>query len=158
MTPKEHVESIKEKILKSNEFVLDSLSGAIDRLQKAFPRYGSFLMEFIQNADDAGSNSLTIEINGNCIKIFNDGRQFSKDDVESIYKVSRSSKFLISDCLEIHSGGYHFKFDKNAWNEPKQIPWQVIPIWIDRPDIELPKGKTTAFIIPIRNSNLMNKL
>jgi len=174
MTPKEHVESIKEKILKSNEFVLDSLSGAIDRLQKAFPRYGSFLMEFIQNADDAGSNSLTIEINGNCIKIFNDGRPFSKDDVESICKVGRSSKtpkdyigylgvgfkavFLISDCPEIHSGGYHFKFDKNAWNEPKQIPWQVIPIWIDRPDIELPKGKTTAFIVPIRNSNLMSKL
>jgi len=113
-------------------------------------------MEFIQNADDAESKCIKIEIIEDYIKIFNDGKSFSKEDVESICKVGRSSKtpkdyigylgvgfkaiFLISDCPEIHSGSYHFKFDKNAW--------QIIPIWIDNPNVELPKDKTTAFIMP----------
>jgi hypothetical protein len=67
-TPREFIEDIKSRYLRSDEDVLDSLMGAIDRLQKAFPRYGSFLMEFIQNADDAKSQSLKIEIVENTIK------------------------------------------------------------------------------------------
>ncbi len=42
---KEYVENIRRKQMRSDEFILDSLTGAIDRLEKAFPRYGSFLME-----------------------------------------------------------------------------------------------------------------
>jgi hypothetical protein len=61
-TPKEYIEEIRNRQLSSDkEFILDSLTGAIDRLQKAFPRYGSFLMEFVQNADDAKSQSMKIE-------------------------------------------------------------------------------------------------
>jgi len=132
--PKEYIENIKTEQLKSNkEFILDSLAGAIDRLQKAFPRYGSFLMEFVQNADDAKSQSLKIEILTDSIRIFNDGDPFSEDDVKSICKVGRSSKtpkdyigylgvgfkavFLISDCPEIYSGDFLFRFNKNAWDD-----------------------------------------
>lgn len=176
VNPKEYIEYIKNNQLNSNkEFILDSLSGAIDRLQKAFPRYGSFLMEFIQNADDAESRSLMIEIleDTNTIRIYNDGKPFSEEDVKSICKVGRSSKtpkdyigylgvgfkavFLISDCPEIHSGGYHFKFDKNKWNDSEHIPWQVIPIWIEDYNIELPESKT-CFVLPIKTSELMEKL
>jgi hypothetical protein len=138
MTPKEYIENIKSKLIKSDrEFILDSLAGAIDRLQKAFPRYGSFLMEFIQNADDAKSKSLKIEILNNAIRISNDGNPFSEKDVKSICKVGRSSKtpkdyigylgvgfkavFLISECPEIYSGDFRFKFDKNAWDDPSDI-------------------------------------
>lgn len=38
MTPREHIENIKSRQINSDkEFILDSLTGAIDRLQKAFP-------------------------------------------------------------------------------------------------------------------------
>jgi len=173
--PKEYIENIKTEQLKSNkEFILDSLSGAIDRLQKAFPRYGSFLMEFVQNADDAKSQSLKIEILTDSIRIFNDGDPFSEDDVKSICKVGRSSKtpkdyigylgvgfkavFLISDCPEIYSGDFLFRFNKNAWDDTAHTPWQVIPQWIDDPHIEFSDKYRTAFNLPLKEIRLVEKL
>jgi len=58
MRSKDHIENVRDIYVHSNvEFVLSSLNKSIDRLEKAFPRYGSFLMEFIQNADDVNSKS-----------------------------------------------------------------------------------------------------
>ena len=72
MDLKGFINNIRERQIKSDkEFMLDSLAGGIDRLQKAFPRYGSFLMEFVQNADDARSSSLKIEILNNQLLISN---------------------------------------------------------------------------------------
>jgi len=173
-TPRDHIRDIKNRQTNSDkEFILDSLTGAIDRLQKAFPRYGSFLMEFVQNADDAKSRSLKIEILQNTIRISNDGLVFSEEDVKSICKVGRSSKtpkdyigylgvgfkavFLISERPEIYSDGYQFKFDKTAWQDSEHIPWQVIPIWIDNPNVGLPEYKT-VFVLPLKAPNLIEKL
>jgi len=173
-TPKEYIEDINNRQINSDkEFILDSLTGAIDRLQKAFPRYGSFLMEFIQNADDAKSRSLKIEILKNTIRIFNDGLPFSEEDVKSICKVGRSSKtskdyigylgvgfksvFLISECPEIYSDGYQFKFDKTIWQGSEHIPWQVIPVWIDNKNFDISE-KRTNFILPLKSPNLIEKL
>lgn len=92
MNPKGYIEEIQKKYENSKDIVLDSLAGAIDRLQKAFPSRGHFIMEFIQNADDENSKSIKIEIDEDIIKFFNDGECFSQEDVESICKVGRSSK------------------------------------------------------------------
>ena len=169
------IEDIKNRQLSSDpEFMLDSLAGSIDDIQKAFPRYGSFLMEFVQNADDAKSQSLKIEIAEDAIRIFNDGLPFSNEDVTSICKVGRSSKtpkdyigylgvgfkavFLISECPEIYSGDFRFRFAKDAWDDPLHIPWQVVPLWIEKPQIELPGQYTTAFNLKVRNLELLEKL
>ena len=119
---KRHIEEIQRKYTTSPELTLDSLTGAIDRLQKAFPRRGHFVMEFIQNADDAKSRSMRIDIAQQEIRMLNNGSPFSKADVESICRVGRSSKtaedyigylgvgfksvFLISECPEVYSGEY----------------------------------------------------
>lgn len=163
--PKEYIEEIQKKYEDSDrDIVLDSLAGAIDRLQKAFPGRGHFLMEFIQNADDANSKSMKIEIEKGCITIFNNGDYFSRKDIKSICKVGRSSKtpedyigylgvgfksvFLISNCPQIYSGSYQFKFDKNHWMNRENIPWQVMPIWVDNNlDMQNETWKT-VFIIP----------
>ena len=172
--PKDIIEAIKNRQVTSDkEFVLDSLSGAIDRLQKAFPRYGSFIMEFIQNADDAESNSLLFEISLNNIKIFNDGLPFIEKDIKNICKIGRSSKtvkdyigylgvgfksvFLISDSPEIYSGDFRFKFSKTDWGDPKHIPWQIIPLWIDTPITTSNRYKTT-FNIPVKSHEIFTKL
>jgi len=48
MNAHDHIEDIKNRYLNSDkEFVLPSLNRSIDRIEKAFPRYESFLMEFI---------------------------------------------------------------------------------------------------------------
>lgn len=169
ISPRGFIEEIRNKIISSDRFVLDSLSGAIDRLQKAFPRYGSFLMEFVQNADDAKSESLKIEIQQDTIRISNNGHPFYKDDVESICKVGRTSKtaieyigylgvgfkavFLISETPQIYSGSYRFKFDRNFWSNSDQIPWQIIPVWIEKPSINLSDYSTkynTVFELPLK--------
>ena len=174
-TPKEFIENIKEKITKSDEeYILESLTGAIDRIQKTFPRYGSFLMEFVQNADDAKSQSLKIEILQNSIKISNDGIPFTEENVKPICKVGRSSKspedfigylgvgfksvFLISDCPEIYSGNFRFKFDKNGWDNPTNIPWQVIPLWIEESLIDLNSNYQTIFNLPLKDVKLIEVL
>ena len=163
--PKGYIEGIQKKYENSDrDIVLDSLAGAIDRLQKAFPGRGHFLMEFIQNADDANSKSMKIEIDKDCITIFNNGDYFSLKDIKSICKVGRSSKtpedyigylgvgfksvFLISNCPQIYSGSYQFKFDKNHWRNRENTPWQVMPIWIDN-NLEMQNESwKTVFIIP----------
>jgi hypothetical protein len=173
-TPRQFIEDIQVRQTKSDkEFILDSLTGAIDRLQKAFPRYGSFLMEFMQNADDADSESLKIEIGASIIEISNDGRVFSEEDVKSICKVGRSSKtpkdyigylgvgfkaaFLISDNPKIDSGNFSFKFDKNAWPDPSHTPWQVIPLWVEGTPSISPEY-TTVFSLPVKDSTLLQKI
>lgn len=174
VSPQEFIEDIQKRQTHSDkEFVLDSLTGAINRLQKAFPKYGSFLMEFMQNADDANSTSLKIEINSSVIEIQNNGKSFSEEDVKSICKVGRSSKtpkdyigylgvgfkaaFLISDSPEIHSGDFSFRFDKNAWPDPSHTPWQVIPLWIDCSGCPV-SGFTTVFRLPVKDVTLLEKI
>jgi len=174
MDAKSHIKDIQNRYLNSDkEFVLPSLNRSIDRIEKAFPRYGSFLMEFIQNADDVGSSSLLIEIENKLVNILNDGRVFSRDDVNSICRVGMSSKtpkdyigylgvgfksvFLISTSPEIYSGEYRFKFDKNAWSNPERVPWQVIPLWIEDP-VPLPSSYKTLFRIPVVDEKVIQKL
>ncbi|MEM3554890.1 MAG: DUF3883 domain-containing protein [Candidatus Micrarchaeaceae archaeon] len=164
------IEDIQRRYRTSDlKFVLDSLRGAIDRLQKAFPRYGSFLMEFIQNSDDAHSQRLKITITNELIRISNDGDEFSEEDVESICKVGRSSKtpkdyigylgvgfkavFLISDKPEIHSGAFDFKFDRTQWSDDPHFPWQVVPIPVERKEID-PNWKT-VFLLPLKDPKMV---
>lgn len=171
---REHIEDIKRRLLETDKDVLDSLSGAVDRLQKAFPRYGSFIMEFIQNADDAKSESLKIELSNNLFRISNDGDPFETENIKSICKIGRSSKtpkdyigylgvgfksvFLISDSPTIYSGDYRFKFDKSAWAEPHHIPWQIIPLWIDEPRAALDDKFRAVFDIPLKETKMLDML
>ena len=92
MDAKEYIENKKNRFINSDKEILDGYAGAIDRLQKAFPRYGSFLMEFVQNADDAKSTTLRIELTNNNIVISNNGEPFNESNVDSICKAGRSSK------------------------------------------------------------------
>jgi hypothetical protein len=171
--PQRHIQEIRQRRKESHDDVLDSLAGAIDRLEKAFPGQWHFLMEFIQNADDANSTSLSIDISRDEIQILNNGNTFDEDDVESICKVGRSSKqytekgedyigylgvgfksvFLISDNPQIYSDDYRFEFDRNSWERPEETPWQIYPLWIDNPSRDIVKGDyTTGFRIPLSGS------
>jgi len=145
--PKELIHSIYKKYEEADALVLQSLSGSINRLQKAFPKRGHFLMEFIQNADDCASESLKIVIDRDCVNIYNNGRPFSERDVRSICQVGRSSKtpesyigylgvgfksaFLVSEEPHVFSGGFSFRFSRKAHEEPGNVPWQIMPIWVE---------------------------
>lgn len=170
------IEDIRDRITRSDpEFVLDSLIGSLETIEKVFPKYyGSFIVEFIQNADDAGSSRLTIELDNAEVTLKNDGHPFTEEDVKSICKLGRTSKdldesigylgigfksvFLISDAPEIHSGQYHFKFDQEySQIGGKKVPWQMIPIWIQSKN-ELGSEKYTRFYLPLKNKEIFEKI
>ena len=142
--------------------------------QVVFTRSSGFILEFIQNAEDSGINlkntgNFKIVINKKRIKIIHNGTPFSQNDVRSICGIASSKKpekgnlgylgigfksvFKVSDAPEIYSGGFQFKFDRNTQeNDADNIPWYVIPNWIDEPT-EIIDAKKTTFIIPFRDNS-----
>lgn len=101
-----------------------------------------------------------------CLEILNDGREFTdsafksqegdaddvKDDVTGLCAAGVSPKhprdhigfigvgfksiFEISQCVEVHSGQFHFSFDRERAEEHgDEIPWRVVP-WACKPTKE----------------------
>ena len=50
-----HIEEIQRSYTVGEIRVLDALTGAMQIIEKMFTRSGHFILEFIQNAEDAGA-------------------------------------------------------------------------------------------------------
>lgn len=139
--------------------------------QVVFTRSSGFLLELIQNAEDAGLGldkigEFDIALDKEKVRVTHNGQPFSKNDVGAICGIRSSKKpekgtlgylgigfksvFKVSDCPEIHSGWLHFKFDRNCWDDPGNTPWHVLPIWLDETSEPEHNDKTT-FLIPFRD-------
>jgi hypothetical protein len=166
----EHVNEIARDYMESNRRVLESLVGALGTTEINFPRESQLILEFMQNAEDASAKKFELRLDrakdGEYeLLICNDGKPFSKDDVDAICLIGRSRKdpenylgylgvgfksaFLVSDKVQVYSWPYSFKFDKNAWKNPETTPWQIIPIWIEEYPKEL-REWNTAFVLTVQ--------
>ncbi len=171
--PQELIEEITHNYLSTNEQTLAALSGSLKLVKKMFPRYSSFIMEFIQNADDSKSTQISINLNKEGVVIKNNGNGFEEKDVRSLCSIGESTKslkdyigylgigfksiYLISDSVEINSNGYTFKFSKDYWEQEKRIPWPILPIWQDGSD-ESDNSQNTVFNILFKNFESFNKI
>lgn len=141
--------------------------------QVVFTRSAGFILELIQNAEDAGrgletAGLLEVSVNPQRVRITHNGRPFSVADVEALCGIRSSKKpeqgtlgylgigfksvFKITDSPELYSGGYRFKFDKHdpSWaGDPGSVPWHVSPIWLESPSEPVDPSLTT-FILPFR--------
>lgn len=113
--------------------------------QVVFTRGSGFILELIQNAEDAGfglenQGIFEIRINKERVKVTHNGRPFTENDVKAICGIRSSKKpergtlgylgigfksvFKVTDCPEIYSNGFQFKFDRNHpdWKDPSKIP------------------------------------
>jgi len=145
--------------------------------QVVFTRSSGFILEFIQNAEDAGMGSetpgrLSIHINKDRVRISHNARPFSQSDVRSICGIQSSKRpekgtlgylgigfksvFKVTNQPQILSGGFQFKFDKDHWRDGTEL-WRVLPIWIPEP-AEPTKDSETTFIIPFRDKSVYSKL
>lgn len=142
--------------------------------QVVFTRSSGFILELLQNSEDAGHGlsgigEFDVHVDRRRARIVHNGKPFDEQDVESVCGIRSSKKpetgtlgylgigfksvFKVSDSPEIYSGPFQFKFDRNRWSDPSTTPWHVIPLWIESPSEDIERSKTT-FIIPFREANL----
>src|SRR5206468_1197295 len=102
--------------------------------QVVFTRSSGFVLEFIQNAEDAGQGlsgkgEIFIRVNQHRLKFVHNGRPFNDSNLGAICGIRSSKKpeqgtlgylgigfksvFKVADCVEVYSNGYRFKFDRN---------------------------------------------
>ena len=120
-----------------------------------------FVSELIQNADDSKSQHLELQLNSNSLFVWNDGRQFTEQDVRNICSLGLSDK----DLTQIGTFGIGFKAVYNYTDSPEiysgferfLIRHLIKPEGIDVGDItptittHLEKGRT-VFQLPFKNS------
>ena len=120
-----------------------------------------FVSELIQNADDSKSQHLELQLDSNALFVWNDGRQFTEEDVRNICSLGLSDK----DLTQIGTFGIGFKAVYNYTDSPEiysgierfLIRELIKPESIDIGDItpkiatQLNKGRT-VFQLPFKNS------
>lgn len=120
-----------------------------------------FIYELIQNADDSKSTRLEFHLCENELIVWNDGRQFTEKDKESICSIGFSNKdltqigtfgmgitavFTYTDCLEVYSGDKYFRIQIKDPTKPENIDFDAIDSTITE---QLGKGRT-VFRLPFR--------
>ena len=150
-----------------------------------------FIYELLQNAVDAfqdtkgDSLSVQIEIIGEYLIFAHNGKAFTEKDIEGLCDVGNGNKmedknkigykgigfksvFMKSSQVFIQSGGFSFKFDKEACPQYmpnhlkgltcEEVPWQVIPIESPLP-FPLPYTANVITCLKLRNSyNLAERI
>ncbi|XP_028263346.1 uncharacterized protein LOC114437112 isoform X2 [Parambassis ranga] len=159
----------------------ERLGRSLDRLStELYSKDTHFVLELIQNADDNSYPSeagvvpaLAFVVERDCITVLNNEIGFQERNIRAICDVGRSTKgkhkygyigqkgigfksvFKVTDCPEIHSNGFHLRFDKNCG--PMGY---ILPHWTEeeRPlDAQL-KGVnqhswTTKISLPLRSES-----
>lgn len=151
---------------------LKSLRDKLDRTLKIlaedlYSKQTHFVLELIQNADDntyleGVLPRLSFSISPQRLLLSNNEVGFSKDHVRAICDVGKSSKrskngyigekgigfksvFTVSNSPEIHSSGYHFRFNKT---DKDNLLGYVVPEWLDQSDCVSYDG--TTIILPAK--------
>ncbi len=120
-----------------------------------------FVSELIQNADDSKSQHLELQLDSNALFVWNDGHQFTEEDVRNICSLGLSDK----DLTQIGTFGIGFKAVYNYTDSPEiysgiqrfLIRDLIKPEGIDVGEItpkiatQLDKGRT-VFQLPFKNS------
>lgn len=121
------------------------------------------LPEMLQNADDEGATTMRIDLNDERILIQNNGKKFTKKQIESIcsiglttkkvsgyigmYGVGFKSVFAVSDKPKVHSGNYSFCFDEETL---------IVPHWV--PPVEEYREWNTTINLPLKDKRAYESL
>lgn len=135
-----------------------------------YSKKSHFVLELVQNADDNHYASgvtphLALQVTQSRLIVVNNEVGFNDANVKAICSVGASSKsqkksgyigekgigfksvFTVSDAPEIHSNGFHFKFDRTAEDN---LLGYVVPHWCEPPaDIQ---PDCTTIILPAAKS------
>ncbi|MCI0723785.1 MAG: DUF3883 domain-containing protein [Acidobacteria bacterium] len=151
---------------------LKSLRSKLDRTltllaEDLYSKQTHFVLELIQNADDnAYPNGvvpgLSFSLSPSRLVLVNNELGFRQTHVSALCDVGKSSKekkkgyigekgigfksvFTVSDAPEIHSNGYHFRFNRTG--EDKLLGY-VVPEWCDPSEAVVPDA--TTIVLPAK--------
>jgi len=157
---------VPEHLRKGAKNLQTQLNNALRLLSvDLYSKKSHFVLELVQNADDnvypkGAVPELTLDVKPDRLVLSNNEVGFNEDNISAICKVGASSKaknkqhhigekgigfksvFSVSDAPEIHSNGYHFRFDRT---DPKNLLGYVIPTWCDVAP-EARRGATTIVL------------
>lgn len=131
-----------------------------------YSKKSHFVLELVQNADDNHyalgiAPSLTLQVTPSRLVVVNNEVGFTEENVKAICRVGASSKskqkegyigekgigfksvFTVSDAPEIHSNGFHFKFDRTVEGN---LLGYIVPLWCEPPTDALPD--CTTIVLP----------
>ncbi|ETW06096.1 hypothetical protein H310_03690 [Aphanomyces invadans] len=147
-----------------------------NRLERALQRLSAelyststhFVLELLQNADDnvydhSVAPCAEFVVREDAISFFCNESGFQPAHIRALCDVGASTKtmgmigqkgigfksvFAVSDCPEIHSNGYHVRFD--ARSTPDNVRF-ILPHWIESPAAEYSNQPGTWFHLPMRD-------
>uniref|UniRef100_A0A1A7X528 HTH OST-type domain-containing protein n=2 Tax=Iconisemion striatum TaxID=60296 RepID=A0A1A7X528_9TELE len=159
----------------------ERLGRSLDRLStELYSKDTHFVLELIQNADDNSYPSdvgevpaLAFVVEKDCITVLNNESGFQKNNIRAICDVGRSTKgkhksgyigqkgigfksvFKVTDCPEIHSNGFHLRFDKTCGPMGYILPhWAEEDRLLDSQLKELHQHSwTTKIRLPLRSES-----
>jgi hypothetical protein len=136
-----------------------------------------FVLELVQNADDNSylpnvSPSLSIQASPIQLTVRNNEIGFSEENVRALCNAGASSKkknsgfigigekgigfksvFAVTDKPEIHSNGFHFRFDATDKSDPFRY---LLPHWIESPADDI-DHRLTTIILPSRHGEAFSQ-
>jgi len=168
---------------RAGESLRNVVSGVLMQL---YVEPGQFILEFLQNAEDALMEArrmglvrdeeeryFKIELYKDRVVISHNGKPFDERDLEGLCGIRSNKKpsmgykgfigigwksvFLVSNRVEVHSGGLSFEFNRDYWRsdlarglldryglKPEDVIWQLTPIPIQP---TTPISKETKFVV-----------
>lgn len=168
------IESAPEMVREGALNLQTQLNNALQLLSHdLYSKKSHFVLELVQNADDNNyepgvTPHLTFQVTPERLVVVNNEVGFREENIQAICSVGESSKsndkagyigekgigfksvFTVSDAPEIHSNGFHFKFDRTVEGN---LLGYVVPHWCASPEdarpdcttIILPAAKTYEF-------------
>ena len=159
--------AVPEELREGAENLQNQLNNALRLLSdELYSKKSHFILELVQNADDNSYKrdvvpELSFRVTSNRLVLTNNELGFFEENIAAICKVGESTKsrnkadnigekgigfksvFSVSNAPEIHSNGFHFRFDRT---KESNLLGYVVPHWCEPPiDVE---SYGTTIILP----------
>lgn len=161
--PKELVDRLYSMWEKSQSGVINQLSKiqTMVNTQLTASSDGTFIYELLQNANDYpvrhGDQIQLVDVEfyltDNYLIYRHTGREFSPRNIAAISKMSAGEKkkeknaigykgigfktiFSENDYVYLETGEYSIRFDESITEESRDFPWQIMPIWTEKNEVD----------------------
>lgn len=145
-----------EKI--SSQDLEEKLERAVSLLVGLYTERAHFILELLQNAEDARATRVRFDLQSDRLEVWHDGRLFNEDDVRGVCGVGEGTK--INDLTQIGKFGIGFKSvyaftvrpEIHCGDEHFAIEKYIHPLGIEPASI--PPPWTTLFILPFNRRDV----